>query len=378
MRKNPWILLLSVLFLNLIVSCTEKADLDPKERFIQVYAILENTDVQKIMLHYTSYISESLYLPVEKADVLVEEYVKGEKRNSYVFEGKGNGEWTSEFRPVPRAEYRLYVDSPGFPVMRSVAEYPDTLSFISYEVRQYPEEPLAHSIMPELCKYEYKKDSCIIWIYYEDYIPEKRCREITDSTAVGMIVDVAGDDDGIYSYDSPLWMPKYDMFINASWSALPEMLYYDKYKRYHGPGRCEAIKRIPFSAQYQGPYLKLFGFHVHSNTQIVFNGREYWSSNPMWQNERFGLKHPESYIMLQSVDEGYDRYLRETYAFELGLDRISTSDLTFLWDYKDVYSNIENGVGILGGAAKCKLHLKDYKGVNETPIWDRFDIVLPE
>ncbi len=370
--------MLSVLFLNLIVSCTEKADLDPKERFIQVYAILENTDVQKIMLHYTSYISESLYLPVEKADVLVEEYVKGEKRNSYVFEGKGNGEWTSEFRPVPRAEYRLYVDSPGFPVMRSVAEYPDTLSFISYEVRQYPEEPLAHSIMPELCKYEYKKDSCIIWIYYEDYIPEKRCREITDSTAVGMIVDVAGDDDGIYSYDSPLWMPKYDMFINASWSALPEMLYYDKYKRYHGPGRCEAIKRIPFSAQYQGPYLKLFGFHVHSNTQIVFNGREYWSSNPMWQNERFGLKHPESYIMLQSVDEGYDRYLRETYAFELGLDRISTSDLTFLWDYKDVYSNIENGVGILGGAAKCKLHLKDYKGVNETPIWDRFDIVLPE
>lgn len=373
--KWLFILFQSVLSLFLIISCAEKADLDPKEKIVQVYAVLENTDLQKIMLHHTSYVSESLYLPVDKADVVVEEYLEGEKSNSYVFEWKGNGEWVSAFRPVPRAEYKLYVDVPGFPKIRSVTEYPDTLKFIEYKVTQ-PEYYLASE--PEIVHFKYKSDSCIVWIYYADYIPEEKDWEISDSTAVGMRIDT-GDESFIDNMiNSPLYVPEYSVFINTNWSCLPEIWYYDKYKRYYGPGYCGGARCIPFAAQYQGTYTRLMGFSIDSSDYIFVEGQKYKSSNPMFQHENDVLLHPNSYVMLQSVDKSYDMYLRECYAFALGLDRIQESDLTFLWDYKKVYSNIENGCGIFGCTAKFKLYLKDCRGINEIPIWDRFDTVCPE
>ena len=375
--KWPLILLQAVLSLCLIISCTEKADLDPKEKFVQVYAVLENTDLQKIMLHHTSYVSESLYLPVDKADVVVEEYLGGEKRNSYIFEGKGNGEWVSAFRPVPRAEYRLYVDVSGFSEMRSVTEYPDTLRFIEYKVIQ-PDYYQNIASEPEMFHFNYKSDSCIIWIYYADYIPGQKDLVISDSTVVGMHKDTKDESYADYTITSPLYMPEYEMFINTDWSCLPELWHYDKYKRYYGPGYCGGARCIPFAAQYQGGYIRLMGFTPDSNDYIFVKGQKYKSSNPMFQHEKDVLLHPNSYVMLQSVDKGYDRYLRECYAFDLGLNRIQESDLTFLWDYKEVYSNIENGCGIFGSTAKFKLYLKDCRGINETPLWDRFDIVCPE
>lgn len=375
--KHPLIFSQVVLSLCLIISCTEKADLDPKEKFVQVHAILENTDLQKIMLHHTSYVSESFYLPVAQADVVVEEYWEGEKKNSYVFDGKGNGEWVSAFRPVPRAEYRLHVDIPGFPEMTSVTEYPDTLRFIEYKVTQ-PEYFLTSVSVPEMVRFKYKSDSCIVWVYYADYIPEQKDWEISDSTAVGMRVDTEDESFMESMINSPLYMSEYSMFINTNWSCLPELWYYDKYKRYHGPGNCVGERCIPFTAQYQGFYTQLMGFAVDNNDYVFVKGQKYKSSNPIYQHKNDVLLHPNSYVMLQSVDKGYDRYLRECYTFALGLDRIQDSDLTFLWDYKEVYSNIENGVGIFGCTAKLKLYLKDCRGINETPIWDRLDIVCPE
>lgn len=370
------VLLKCVFLSGIIVSCVEKADLDPRERLIYVDAILENSNVQRIKLKYTSYVSESQYLPVEEADVKVEEYIDGGQTNCFIFERKASGDWESVFRPIPRAKYKLTVNAPGFPVMTSETEYPDTLRFLDYKVAN-PEMLNSTIQEPDMVSLEYKSDSCIVWVYYADYIPSRNNWEISDSTAVGMVVDYKDEDD-IYNQDSPLYMPESGLYINTEWSCLPELWNYDKYKRYHGPGYYGLTCGIPFTAQYVGLGTRLYGFEHYSNDYIVVEGRKYKSSNPRFQHKRDKVLHPDSYIMLQSVDKGYDRYLRESYAFDLGLDRIQESDLSFLWDYKEVYSNIDNGLGIFGCTAKCKLYLKDCKGINEIPIWDRFDIVLPE
>lgn len=362
------ILLKYVFLAGIIVSCVEKANLDPRERLVYVDAILENSDVQRIKLKYTSYVSESKYLPVEKADVIVEEYIDGEKSKCFTFERKVSGDWESVFRPIPKARYKLTVDIPGFPVMISETEYPDTLVFVNYNV-----DTMNHIMLPDLVDYSYKSDSCYLWLYYADYLPEEKHWEISDSMTVAYSRSIGTESD---HWDESFYIPHVGVYIDTAWRTIPELNYYDRYKRYHGPGSYGVARGIPFTAQYDGLTLDLHGFKALYSRKVVADGLVYRSSNPKWKQD--GLLHPDSYIVLQSIDEGYDRYLRELYAFDLGFNRIKDSDLAFLWDYKEVYSNIKNGLGIFGCTAKCKLYLKDCKGINEIPIWERFEIILPD
>ena len=53
------------------VSCTEIADIDPKERILGVYCVLTNDSIQSVDLRYSSYISESSYPMVDDATVRV-------------------------------------------------------------------------------------------------------------------------------------------------------------------------------------------------------------------------------------------------------------------------------------------------------------------
>ena len=349
--KLPFIL--SILFLS-AVSCTETADLDPKEKFIQISCILENSKTQAITLFHTSYIAESAYLPVDEADVIVEEYIRGEKSNSYTFKGIGDGKWISEFTPKPRAEYKLNVNISGFPTITSSTEYPDTLSHIRGELinGKLNEDRL------ELTKYEYKTDSCYIWLHYADYIPGGNGWKISDSTMI------ARKNNDTYDY------------FNTNWESLPGLIYHDRYKRYHGPGRNEATNNIPFTTDLNSSNLWISEFNVYPIC-IILPGLKYRSTNPRYSEHKFS--HPNSYIVLQSVDKAYDKYLRETYAITLGLNSPASSDLTSLWDYKEVYSNIDNGVGIFCSTFKHKLFLKDCMVIND-PYWKivTADVEFPE
>lgn len=99
--------------------------------------------------------------------------------------------------------------------------------------------------------------------------------------------------------------------------------------------------------------------------------------SPHSKYDKVGSQHPNSYVMFQSVDSCYDRYLRETYAVALGLNSPESNDLTSLWNYKEVYSNITNGIGIFGCTFKLKLYLKDCIRF-DLPLWESYDIEFPD
>lgn len=364
MNKYPTKLLLFILCLFWICSCTEKADLDSKD--VQVYAILENADVQTIILQQKAYASQNGYLPIEDADVKIEEVVAGQS-NIYVFEGKGNGTWTANFRPEPNAEYKLTITCSKHNTISASTIYPDTLKFISYNVN--PTEKGNNCIeMPEIAKPVYKTAQCYIWMHYADYLPETQQWKVSDSTVVvrdwapwqaeheGILPKLGNDAVVIAYYYNPL--QEHDIV-------------YSKYKRYSGAGRCEAAKCIPFLAQYMSPEQKgvtLYGFEEADIPYIHMTGRQYKArQEDFTATHGSGLLHPESYIMMQSTDLSYDRYLRETYAIDPKLDHIDTKDIS---KCSNIYTNLINATGIFGCTYKYKLFLKNCRGENETPIWE--------
>ena len=61
-----------------LASCVEEIVMSPEEkRAVNVECVLENSETQTLHLNYTAYISENSHTPVEKADVKVIEYIKG-------------------------------------------------------------------------------------------------------------------------------------------------------------------------------------------------------------------------------------------------------------------------------------------------------------
>ena len=105
--------LLTVIFsLFFLASCVEEIVMSPEEkRAVNVECVLENSETQTLHLNYTAYMSENSYTPVEKADVKVIEYIKGNvsylKKNEYEFSKVKDGEWSANFIPIPAAKYEL-------------------------------------------------------------------------------------------------------------------------------------------------------------------------------------------------------------------------------------------------------------------------------
>lgn len=367
--KRIFILLKFSILFGFAVSCTETADLDPKERFVQVHAILENSDVQTINLYYTSYVSENIQLPVDEAEVIIDEYIDGAKINSYTFKCDGNGKWQSEFKPVPKAEYKLNVSVPGFNTMNSSTIYPDTLYHYKSSYEEYKNGDLGE-IRKWIINVD-KTDSCYIWLYYADYIPGGKGWKISDSIAVASQMSDTYPDDPYLKHHFPS-----GFYYDASWSSLPGLMYQDRYKRYHGPGRNETTKNIMCNFDQAGGGVNLWLYGIgYKPIVLSLTGTIYKS--PHLKYDQAGSQHPNSYVMFQSVDSNYDRYLRETYAVALGLNSPESNDLTSLWDYKEVHSNITNGIGIFGCTFKLKLYLKECIAFDD-PFWKAFDIEFPD
>lgn len=370
MNKFTTLRLLSILCFSLVCSCTEKVDVDSNS--VYVYAIIENSDVQTIILHQKAYASSNGYLPVEDANIEIEEVFEGDS-NIYVFDEKGEGKWTANFKPKPQAEYKLTVTSPKFNKITASALYPDTLKFLSYTVTPSDESYNRISI-PEIAKPIYKRDRCYIWMYYADYLPESKQWAVSDSTAV-----ISSWQPWQSEYEGILPKVNNDAVVIAShYNPLQEQyLIYGRYKRYSGAGRCEAIGCIPLLAQYMSAGQKgvtLYGFEKTDTPYIHLTGRLYTSQQEnIIATSELGLLHPESYIMLQSIDEAYDKYLKENYAINPKFDFNDTVNLS---DYSEKYSNVKNATGIFGCTFKYKLFLKNCRGDNETPIWKLADADL--
>ena len=69
---NKFSCLLIFLFTGIYFSCTDKVDLDSRERVAVVHSILVDSAVQSVKLNYTSFVYDNYCPPVTEAEVYIE------------------------------------------------------------------------------------------------------------------------------------------------------------------------------------------------------------------------------------------------------------------------------------------------------------------
>lgn len=339
-----------VLVSSFLSSCAEKVDMDPNESRVQIHSILENKDVQTVNLNYTSYVFENLYLPVQDAEVIVKRSDETGEIYLYEFTKVDDGIWQANFRPKPREKFTLSVKINGEKEITASTVYPDSLKRILYHST---EDPSYRGYV----NMKVRTDTAVLWMHAMDYLPDKK--EFIQS-------------DTIYMYDIDNTSEHYlQVFPDTD----------GRYIRSKGCLSYGQNKVVHYMINYwiEGLF-KIYGFYKDvdqdesAGLMLHFNGRQYPSSTP-----GVTVKHPRSYIILQSVNKDYDKYLLDTYSFRIGYDSVDKSDFTHLWDYEEVYSNVQNGVGIFAAAFRDTVTLMEAIPMDApAPVWDVFGVEIPE
>ena len=363
-----------VAVLLLFVSCMELADLDPREREVVVNCVLLNDSVQTVSLRYTSYISENEYPYVEDAEVTVSgrDLENDGPTEHYVFRKKGKGEWVSEFYPVPGYTYNLTVKIPDCETITASTKYPkDDIRIVEYtgenvllpfycyftngvempsRWKEHPDQELMAKETHRFKFFPYDfytetisvEDSNAIWIYGQDYDWIEGKYNITEyiySDLYGVegfnISGVTGSmieefEQGEYemgvpdvlSYGVPMYYATTSTYYN-----LKDKAFYHRYLRIP----CDTMSyKMGGSSSYA----------IYA-CQVIANFRQYYN----------GVAHPNARVVADLVSPEYDRHMKDMLKSELGLDKMSSDDLTHLYEYREIYSNVENALGVFGA---CK------------------------
>jgi len=366
---------LSVSVLLLLVSCMEVADLDPREQEVVVNCVLLNDSVQTVRLRYTSYISENEYPYVEDAEVSVSgrDLENDGPTEHYVFRKKGKGEWVSEFYPVPGYTYNLTVKIPNHKTITASTKYPKddvklinqgdirirVLSFYNYfsngaempsdwnEI--YGEDVLRREFQTaKFYSYNFSSDvlcaadSNAIWIYGEDYDWEEEKYNITEF----IYSDLYGVEGFNISGITGSMIKEFEQ--NEYTMEVPDVLNYGVPMYYATTSTYYNLKDKAFYHRYLRIPCDTIAFKMSSPTtysvyacQVIANFKQYYN----------GIAHPNARIVADLVSQEYDRHMKDMLSFELGLDRKDTDDLTHLYEYREIYSNVKNALGVFGA---CK------------------------
>lgn len=381
--------------LALFGGCTEKADLDPKEkRVVVVECILMEDAVQRLYLNFSSLLNESHYQPVEEAEAFIDEYkVDGDDSTRvarYAFSKVSDGKWESAFSPKVEHIYKLNVDVPGYPLISARTKISrgnfsvglqsplGNIGGSNFDLKIcQPDEKPEHGYGPNnigigLCHLTISgslqdkekvdiSDSSAFWIYGMDFNPVSNKFEIAEyiySCHPGADKFNLSDKKGAQlpqlqkpdNYDEPDYMdcleyglPMYfsmihkycnvaDELFNIRYIRIPASVFrtsdldnYDHYR--YGEDQYSTAYHIPT------------GIHKSDGASYTPSFRPYYE----------GIAHPYAHIVVEQVSSEYDKYMKDILGFHYGLDRKTEKDeLTHLYEYRDIYTNIINGTGIFG------------------------------
>lgn len=398
------------------VSCTEIADIDPKERILGVYCVLTNDSIQSVDLRYSSYISESSYPMVDDATVRVSYHLdtvfvddKGDvvfldTVGVYDFNKVAPGKWQAEFVPMENVVYTLEVSVPGEDLVTATTRFPKKVDIQSVNYNDSGTGIFLHegtistksSLEPILSRcpiYNYKVSGPLtLWIYGMDYNPRTEKYHvagyihtnhlnldkfnISDKTKYDLdfnqskinLDSIYNSTKGVFWWDnySPygshvyplqLWSSDraYSQSKNPAFSTLwpsNDYSFCHRYLRILHPASGDIVSII-----------KPFDFNNYPDKDLLYDK---YGSNFLEKGEsdHFTIcvkfnewkhlgPHPLSHLVFESVSADYDMYLKDLVSFELGtLQEIADSDMTHIWERVEVYSNITNGKGIFGASSK--------------------------
>ncbi len=196
---------ISIVFLltgAFFLSCTDIADISPREKIVSVYCILTNDSVQTVDLRYSSYTSESYYELVKDAQVKVSYQLDTVWVNElgeieildtvgvYDFKKVEDGKWQAEFEPMENVQYTLEVLVSGEAPLTAVTRFPKKVDIqgVNYGVdpvilytANMPVKSVSGSRNTNDPIINYKVSGPItLWIYGMDYKPDTKNYKVAD------------------------------------------------------------------------------------------------------------------------------------------------------------------------------------------------------
>ena len=359
---------LGVLFFALLAtSCTEKVNLDPHERGIVVYAMMEDSTVQQVKLFYTSYPSETYYPPVEEAEVYMEKMEGDEAVERYDFHKKEDGLWEADLYPQQLAYYKLTVNVPGNDVITATTQFPLRNRFYARQKR--PNHNNSQIISESISNFKDDNNQtaepsiryCARMLFsFMDYIPESKSYELATEIYRGTLLMPTHES---WSFQACLF-EDYECYVpygirRSMWNFTPHQF----------SNITDSNYIIPQAATFD--YLE---FIIDFMTGLVSANARRYRFGP---GSRFECYHPLSYMLVRNVNEDFELYLKSVIAKNIGLGRKDISDLTHIWEKDEIYSNVKNGLGIFAAECRYELMVKDYVYTDIPPHWEEYNMIIP-
>lgn len=359
-------ILLSLILVLLLSACTDKVDLDPRERAVLVHCILEDSTVQTVQLNYSSYVSENYCPPVEQAEVYIEKLSKGAVVERYDFYKVKDGVWQGEFEPCQLVEYRLSVRVPNYELITAITEFPMIMNYVkpsSSKKIMYKSEAVGEM---KSSKYNHQR---VYLVSLMDYVPEDG--SYTPAKGVHMWFDgIINDEEVEQSLRKDFWMFE-DMYYEGRYQIIRDIV------------SVSSSDSIRFSKGYKTEERR-FCYSIYANFDYgAFSTINFYGIRPYYVGDRgesgsYYSIHPLSYLLVQCINRDYELYIKDVIAKSLSLN---LSDLTQIWEKDEIYSNIKNGIGIFAAESRGELMAKDYwyhvYGDYYAPAWMKEDIIIP-
>ncbi len=324
-----------------ISSCIRPADLETGEMSVTVNCILNYpSPTQTLTLSYSIPNGKDTGSEIDRADVSLYDQTKGAVAGT--FAPIGDGEWQASIFITPGHQYRLDINVAGERHISATTTVPKSkeMSYRPNGIAMWVSDIASSSLNRALCSTEYDLSmfDTPAWMYILNYNTAAGSHIVANLIAGNGQVDEFNCAGGLMNLDTE-W--KKHAFEYAR-------VYHNKYLRYEsGKGGNTFI-----AGEMAAPFFTALG-EASAIHPTIDNPVTLYAKPSLMPVEQMG------YVVLISVSEDYDRYLKDVIIRKMKED---SDDITILYDREQIYSNIDGGVGIFG--AKLTYYLPWDEPVN--------------
>lgn len=329
--------------LVLCASCVREVVMDAGEKpVVVVECVISNNPVQTLHLRYTKGASKTDYEVVTEADAVLYDLTAGSEAGRFV--KAEDGVWTLDYEAVDEHEYRLEVSVPGYDLITAEQQMPlrpnvrairNSWCSTSFTANHFPDT----CEWTRSCRYELdvRDKSAPLWVWAVNYDNHTDRRELAEYICSTGAIDGFNLTDVVYTTKVDTVMHKVpgDLYTGIWLSAIYPMFIgkrmHDRYIRFPS-----CPEQISISGSFKGFYPVEFteDWNVRNDGVITDPADD------------------QGYLVFASISEEYERYHVESFYFQ---DLYESSILSDIYIRDNVFSNIDNGLGIFGARAETKM-----------------------
>lgn len=334
------------LLLFLSLSCTRVTDLSPEGcGEVVVICVLTEEATQSLTLDLTDIASPEARTTLAEAEIVLFDESDGILAGQFI--NKSGKEWELDYAAIPEHSYHMTITIPGreeinatttMPPVSHIAYYFNSWYYgTSYDLSSLPEGPLWVMGM----NHDHDRTGHHI-------AAEKMATSLTTVDPFNVTGDV---------------FHAFDFFTELVKYAEPEKGNDFFYPNVEGQPLYDKMFRIPSvqerTRMAEGPIIiHIEDSFIEYNTKL-FSVAGYFRTayHPLQNGEEGKLVETDGYVLFISPSEEYDKYLREVISMRMQQEAVG--DYASLFSRKNVYTNIENGLGLFGARTEQKLPWND-------------------